>query len=350
MVTTDASGATISTMIGNYYDHTFLERLEANLVYDKYGVQKPLPENQGDTIVWHQLLNPAAGTVLTDGVTMGASAVSARKVSATITWVADLKSVTDRVVATAVCPVVEETVQALGYGAALTLDNFISDKIGFGSVASTGLGTSVGSGALPSVYTMGFPVLEGESNTISWATTPTVGGYACAMKNGLFSTAPSIKHIRRAVTQLKKMNAMPFDDGNYRGIIGPVVSDYIRGDTNFATWMAYTNRAAMEKGQLGVIEKVLFDETSNDANVAVSAANWSGATSGGGYLRGTIIFGKGAYGVTKMGGKDAKVSVVSGPDKSDPLNQVTYIGYKIGVAAHILNPSAGVMYVYYDGT
>ena len=67
MVTTDASGATISTMIGNYYDHTFLERLEANLVYDKYGVQKPLPENQGDTIVWHALLNPSAGYSLADG-------------------------------------------------------------------------------------------------------------------------------------------------------------------------------------------------------------------------------------------------------------------------------------------
>lgn len=344
MVTTDASGATISTMIGNYYDHTFLERLEANLVYDKYGVQKPLPENQGDTIVWHALLNPSAGYTLADGSIPGASAVSARKVSATISWFADLRSVTDRVVATAVCPVVEETVQAMGYGAALTLDNIVADKVGFGSAASTGI-ANASSATFPSVFSQGFPVLEGNSNTIFWPT----GGIATSMKNGFFSTTPVIAHIRRAVTQLKKMNAMPFDDGNYRGIIDPTVSDYIRSDSNFATWMAYTNRAAMEKGQLGVIEKVLFDESSNAITVAVLASTYSAFVSGGGLLHGTLIIGKGAYGVTKMGGKDAKVSVVSGPDKSDPLNQITFIGYKLGVAAKILNPSAGVLYTFYDG-
>lgn len=345
MVTTDASGATISGMIGNYYDHTFLERLEANLVYDKYGVQKPLPENQGDTIVWHALQNPSAGYTLADGSIPGASAVSARKVSAQLSWFADLRSVTDRVVATAVCPVVEETVQAMGYGAALTLDNIIADKIGLASAASTGV-VNAASAAIPSVFTQAFPVLEGNSNLVFWPT----NSIATSMQNGYFSTTPAISHIRRAVTQLKKMNAMPFDDGNYRGIVDPVVSDGLRSDSNFATWMAYTNRAAMEKGQLGVIEKVLFDESSNAMNVPVVASSWSGYVSGGGVLRGTLIIGKGAYGVTKIGGKDAKVSVVSGPDKSDPLNQITYIGYKLGVTAKVLNPSAGIIYVYYDGT
>lgn len=346
MVTTDASGATISGMIGNYYDHTFLERLEANLVYDKYGVQKPLPENQGDTIVWHALQNPSAGYSLADGSIPGASAVSARKVSAQLSWFADLRSVTDRVVATAVCPVVEETVQAMGYGAALTLDNVISDKIGLASAASTGC-QSAASTSIPSVFSQGFPVLEGNSNLVFW---PVSTAQATAMQNGYFSTVPVISHIRRAVTQLKKMNAMPFDDGNYRGIIDPTTSDALRSDSSFATWMAYTNRAAMEKGQLGVIEKVLFDESSNAMTVSVTASSWSGFYSGGGSLHGTLIIGKGAYGVTKIGGKDAKVSVVSGPDKSDPLNQITYVGYKIGVTAKILNASAGVIYVYYDGT
>ncbi len=344
MVTTDASGATISTMIGNYYDHTFLERLEANLVYDKYGVQKPLPENQGNTIVWHALLNPSQGYALPDGSIPGASAVSARKVSAVLEWRADLRSVTDQVVATAVCPVVEETVQAMGYGAALTVDSFIADKIGFGSAASTGVADAT-STKIPSVFSQGFPVLEGNSNLIFWPS----GGLAAGMKNGYFSTAPVIAHIRRAVTHLKRMNAMPFDDGNYRGVISPTVSDFVRSDSNFATWMAYTNRAAMEKGQLGVIEKVLFDESSNAISEPVLASTWSAFVSGGGTLHGTLIFGKGAYGVTKLGGKDAKVSVVSGADKSDPLNQVTYIGYKIGMASKILNPSCGVLYTYYDG-
>ncbi len=75
-LTTDAG---ITGMVGNYYDHVFLERLESNLVYDKYGEQRPLPENQGNTIVWHRLNNPTPGYVITEGSTPGASVVSATK-------------------------------------------------------------------------------------------------------------------------------------------------------------------------------------------------------------------------------------------------------------------------------
>jgi N4-gp56 family major capsid protein len=145
-LTTDAG---ITGMVGNYYDHVFLERLEANLVFDKYGEQRPLPENQGNTIVWHRLNNPVAGTVLTEGSTPGASVVSATKVSAALVYYGDLRSVSDQVTATAVCPVVEETVQALGYGAALTKDNIISLAIGFGSATSAGLTNSPSRRARP---------------------------------------------------------------------------------------------------------------------------------------------------------------------------------------------------------
>ena len=121
MATTDTSGATISTMVGYYYDKVFLDRLVANLCYDKYGVQKPLPQNSGNTVIWHQLLNPTKGsTISTEGTNPTAGAVSARKVSATVVQYGDVKSITDLVDQMAVCPVVQETVDALGYAAALT--------------------------------------------------------------------------------------------------------------------------------------------------------------------------------------------------------------------------------------
>ncbi len=344
-VPTLAGDATIATMIGNYYDHVFLDRLEANLVYDKWGEQKPLPENQGNTIVWHQLLNPTTGYDLGDGSTPAASAVSARKVSATLSYKADLKAVSDQVSMTAVCPVVEETVAALGYGAALTKDNFISDLIGFGSACSAGVANAA-SVTYPSVYSQGFAIMEGNTNTAYW---PNTNSKAVSLQNGLFSTIATIAHVRQCVTHLKKLNAMPFDDGNYRGVIDPVVSDHIRRDSNFVTWMAYTNRAAMEKGRLGVIEKVLFEESSAAMRVPVLASTWSTTyASLGGSIVGTAIFAKGAYGVTKLGAKDAKVNVVSGADKSDPLNQRTYIGYKVAFAAKILNPSCGVILTWYQ--
>lgn len=333
-------------MVGNYYDHVFLERLEANLVYDKYGEQRPLPENQGNTIVWHRLTNPIAGTVLTEGSSPAASVISATRVSAALVFYGDLRSVSDQVTATAVCPVVEETVQALGYGAALTKDNIISNLVGFGSAASLGA-TNAASTRIPSVWSQGFPVLEGNSNIISWPAAG--GGLATGLIVGYYSTTTAIAHVRKAVTVLKTLNAIPFESGYYKGIIHPFVSDQIRQDSTFPTWMAYNNLQAMTKGKLGVIEKVDFEESSQAFSVSVTASAWStGYTSGGGTLYGTLIFGKGAYGVSKLGAKDAKINVTTGADKTDPLNQYTLIGYKLAMAAKILNASAGIILPYFS--
>lgn len=343
MTVTTTGDAGIAGMVGNYYDHVFLERLEANLVYDKYGEQRPLPENQGNTVVWHRLLNPTPGTVLTEGASPAASVVSAQKVSATLVFYADLRSVSDQVTATAVCPVVEETVQALGYGAALTKDNIIQLSVGFGSATSAGL-TNSPSTKIPSIYSQGFPVMDGNVNTVYWPTSGYVGGLIA----GTFSVIPTIGHIRQCVTALKNLNAIPFENNLYKGIIHPTESDYIRRDSTFPTWMAYNNLQAMTKGKLGVIERVDFEESSNAMTSSVLASAWStGYTSGGGTVYGTLIFGKGAYGVTKLGAKDAKINVTTGADKTDPLNQYTLIGYKLAMASKILNPSAGIILAHY---
>lgn len=343
-LTTDAG---ISGMVGNYYDHVFLERLEANLVYDKYGEQRPLPENQGNTIVWHRLNNPVVGTVLTEASVPTASVVSATRVSASLVFYGDLRSISDQVTATAVCPVVEETVQALGYGAALTKDNIIGDLIGFGSATSSGV-TGAASVALPSIRSQGFPVMEGNLNTVFWpGASPS--NIVTAIFNGYFSTIATIAHVRQCVTHLKRMNAIPFENNLYKGVVHPLVSDHIRRDSTFPTWMAYNNLQAMTKGKLGVIERVDFEESSNAFQVPSLASAWStGYTSGGGSIIGTLIFGKGAYGVTKLGAKDARINVTTGADKTDPLNQYTLVGYKLAMASKILNPSAGIILAYFN--
>jgi N4-gp56 family major capsid protein len=118
--------------------------------------------------------------------------------------------------------------------------------------------------------------------------------------------------------------------------------------------MAYTNRAAMEKGKLGVLEKVLFDESTEAMTSPVLTSAWSNSAytsnaTGTGYVYGTLIFGKGAYGVTSLRGQEGKrVEIVRGADKTDPLNQYTLIGYKFAFAAKILNPSAGVILAWYN--
>lgn len=330
-------------MIGIYYRKVFLERLEANLVYDKFAKQEPIPMNSGNTIEWHQLTNPGLGYDLADGAIPGSSAMSARKVSAILSYKAYLVSISDQVDMTAVCPVVTETVAALGYGAALTKDDFVAGQIGFSASPSTTLNGSP-SAMLPSIWTQGFPVLEGNSGVVTWPT-----GGAVRILNGYYSTKPAISHFRAAVTFLKQMNAMPFEDGNYRAVVHPVVSDAIRSDSTYPTWNSFGNRSnALDKGRLGVIERVYFEESSQAIKTDFPASDWSAVyPRAGGTVFGTLVHGKGAYGVSKLGGKDAKVTVVSGEDKYDPLNQLTKIGYKFQLGAAILNPSCGVLVPYF---
>lgn len=350
MVNTTASDTTIAGMIGIYYAKVFEKRLEANLVFDKWGEQRPIPKNSGQTIVWHQLNNVAVGYDITDGDTPAASAVSARKISAVLSFMGDLKAITDQVDMTAVCPVVKETVDAMGYGAALTLDSFISDKIGFGSAPSTGVANAA-SATYPSVFSQGFPVLDAHNNTTYWPNSST--NKATALTNtvvGGISSVAIIDHIRRAVTQLKNLDVMPFDDELFRGVIDPKISDELRADSDFATWMQFKYPDMMQKGELGVIEKVRFAETTKSVKETIAASAWSAvALQAGGTLFGTLIFGKGAYGVTKLGSKDYEVNVLptTQKDKSDPLGQRAYVSYKMAVASKILNPSCGVIALRY---
>jgi len=56
-------------------------------------------------------------------------------------------------------------------------------------------------------------------------------------------------------------------------------------------------------------------------------------------IYGAVMFGADAYAVTELGGGLQTYKSV-GADKSDPLNQVDAYGWKINIAAQVLNPSA----------
>ncbi len=51
MITTSNS---VASMIIDYYDRRMLERLTPQLMFKQFGVSKPLPKNEGDSIIWHR--------------------------------------------------------------------------------------------------------------------------------------------------------------------------------------------------------------------------------------------------------------------------------------------------------
>ena len=347
-----SDGATISGLLPNYWKKRWLLRHESKLAFDDWGQQEPIPAGNGRTIIWHQMLNPANGYLVGEGAPPTASAVSARKVSATLSQYGWLQSISDVLENSAACPLTKELVDAQGYSGARTKDNHISDKVGFGSAISTGVADAA-SAFTPSIFSQGFPIWEPSGDFLYWPNSSTnkavaFGGNA---GQGMFSATPTIAMIRNARTQLSRLNAVEFEDGNYRGIIPQTMSAAVRSDSLWPTWNAFSNRqGALTKGMLGVIEGVLFKESTEALNKTHTASAWAvGYLSAGGNLYGTLIFGKGAYGVTKLSGKDLEVTILETKqkDKNDPLGQVGLVGYKFDVAAKILNPSAGLIWPWY---
>jgi N4-gp56 family major capsid protein len=353
-MTVSLSGdATISTLLPSYLRKKWLKRHEATLVYDEWGQQEPIPMGEGSTIVWHAFLNLSEGYTVGEGSPPAASTFSTRKVSATLIEKAQLRSYSNVVGDRSYLPVVTELMGALGYNGALTKDAHISESIGFGSAMSTGV-TNAASAFYPSVYSQGFPLFYADDNSMAWP--PAGGGAIVGFGNaevGKLSTVPAISHIRNAATSLEELEAIKFEDGNYRGIIHTAVSAKVRSDALWPTWNAFSNRTgALSKGNLGVIENVLFKESTKAFKKVLAASAWSniGQISTGGTLYGTLIFGKDAYGVTKLAGKDISITHIEPgkKDKSDPLGQFGVAGYLFPIAAKVLNPSAGLIWGWYD--
>lgn len=346
-----SDGATISTLQVTYLRRKWMKRHEAQLAYDEWGQQEPIPLGNGSTIRWHQFLNLSTGTVQSEGTVRSASAFSTRKVSATLTVWEDLRSYSKEVGERSSLDVAGELLAAMGYSGALTKDEAISEAIGFGSAMSTGV-TGAASAFTPSVFSQGFPLFYAESDTVAWPSEN--GGVVEAMANatvGKLSTFPVIGHIRKVATHLENMDAIKFEDGSFRGIIHPTVAAAIRTDSLWPTWNAYSNRkGALTKGLLGEIEGVMFKTSSKAFKKTIQASAWAvSQLSAGGTLFGTLVFGMGAYGVTKLAGKDVTITHLEPgkKDKSDPLGQIGVAGYSFPLAAKVLNPSAGVIWGYY---
>lgn len=347
-----SDGATIATLQVTYLRRKWLRRHEAKLCYDKWGQQEPIPMGEGSTIRWHQFLNLSEGTTQSEGTVRNASAFSTRKVSATLVVKEDIRSYSREVGERSSLDVAGELLSAMGYSGALTKDAFISEAIGFGSSMSTGV-SNAASAFYPSVYSQGFPVFYAESDSVVWPSEN--GGAADGFGDaevGLLSSIPTIAHIRKVSTHLETLDAIKYDDDTFRGVIHPVVSAHVRADALWPTWNAYSNRrGALTKGMLGVIEGIMFKESSKAFKKVLAASAWSniGQVSVGGTLYGTLICGMGAYGVTKLAGKDISITHIppGKKDKSDPLGQIGIAGYDFPIASKVLNPSAGVIWGFY---
>jgi len=283
-----------------FYDRVLLERLLPSLVYADYGQKKSAPKHEGDTINFRRFNSLAAAlTPLSEGVTPAGSPLSIATVNATVQQFGDFVQLSDKLDMIGIDPVITETIQILGEQASLSIDTIERDVITVGTTVQ----------------------------------------YAGAKASRILTTATDILtglEIKKAVRTLRRNNAQPIDADGFVGIIGPDVEFDLMSDT---AWLAVGEYQASEniyKGEIGKLYGVKFVRTSNAKKFAELGA-------AGIDIFGTMIIGKNAYGVVDIDGSAKPQSIVKAAGSagtSDPLDQISSVGWKVLLTAVRLNELA----------
>jgi len=245
-------------------------------------------------------------------------------------------------------PYIDYAVDLHAEEAAKTIDGYIQDVISFrvadvakrsslrvnhgGTLNSSGIGVRLYSGSDDGES---FPIY---ANKARIATSATV---VASTKSGL-----SYKMILHGVSVLEGKNAKPMNDGYWHGFLHPTSKYQLINSAGFKGWVKYTDASPARQYAIGIIAGVKFMISSETQNFALSGDTLS---TGSGTMHGTVICGRGAYGVSEIPqsgqSRGFRMYIKKSGDQttSDPVSQKMTVGWKATVAAKVLNKSAGVI-------
>lgn len=202
-----------------------LKRAETKLVHDQFGQKVQVPKGKTKTISWDRLSPlPKATKPLTEGITPKGSTINITRITAQPIQYGNYVSYTDSFdfFKHDPAPEVLKMNELLGRNAAETLDDITKD------------------------------VLSAGTNVLY------AGGVSSRAE---LSAGLTVTDIRKAVNQLKRNKAVPFDDGYYVAIVHPDVTFDIQSDENWKKPHEYADTKNIYKGEIGELYGVRFVET-----------------------------------------------------------------------------------------
>ena len=324
----------LANTIKTYYDRMLLEVLDPQLKFFQFGIKKALPKNEGTSVLWNRPNKLATGYVLAEGSTMAlsaANALSTDKVSAVIRQFGGFTTISDLVDLTSITDVMKMASERLGQQAGETIERVIICENFIQNVPA--LNTSAHHLIKTSTETTDY---WGSVSGVSVLSVP--GGPVATVSS---SSVMTVSDVRSSVYNLKKLNVAPYEGNDYVAIINTETAEDIVGDSTWINFHQYAapGQANLYNGEIGKIYGCRFVETNNGP--AVRGSNAGGTASTIAY--GTVIMGKGFYGVTELDG-GIKTYITQGASKADPLNQLTTYGWKANFISKTLNASAGLVF------
>lgn len=339
MADTNTATTTNDNLMQAWFSKKMLTRLEPTVKLVEFAQRDELPERTGKTATWNGWRSlGAASSTLAEGTANSLTALSSRKVTATIEGFGRGHKLTDLFQMTAIFDAINGSMDVLSDSAAKTVERICQMGIyKGGSIAYNQSTTLILSTLMSSVASAMSLVTGTNNNSNRLFQFPAVFGTSAGRLSAVNKNAPSVSarlslySVRKTVDQLRAQNARPMADGNYVGYSHTKALTTLRTDPSWQNWNQYQNsKETMYKGEVGFTEGVRWISTTEAPRYAVAAHS----------VNMTFIFGQQAFGLTTLNG-NVEMIIGRGPDKADPFNQFSTVTYKIYAAAACLNPSAG---------
>ncbi|MET3699518.1 N4-gp56 family major capsid protein [Bacillus oleivorans] len=293
-----------------FYQRTMLERLLPELFFMKYGEKKNIPKHAGATTSFRRLNSLAVSTTaITEGVTPDGVNLDITKINATVSEYGNWTKISEFINMVGLDPLLTEASELMGENAGESMDIIVRDIIA--------AGTNV-------LYANG----KASRGTIN--TTDKI-------------SALDILKARRTLKRNKvKPISLPGGGKGYLAFIHTDVATDLMQTTEWKDQNTYVDTKNREDGVLGKMYGIYFLEADNAPKWASAGADIDGAGAGTALadVYGTIIIGKGAYGVPDVEGSSKPEIIVhkaGSAGTADPLNQFNTVAWKSAFTSVRLN-------------
>lgn len=315
----------VTGLLPNFYNKTFLERLQPGPIMMDYCAKKPLPTNNGKVMYFPRMVvssTTVSAYKLTEGTIISTEKIDEAQISATIEQFGNAKALTDLTKLTAINSTVEETVREIGDQAKNILDKrIIHEAYGTSSVPWGG-GFSVTAWNTAGDVDLG-------ASTSAYFTY--VGTAEFKMK------AETLRYLAK---KMKAKNVRPFDDGFYVLVCHSDTAMQLQADSEWQSAYQYTDPENMRKGVAGAYGGIKVQVDNNIFTSAMGSAS--------GVLYFSVLLGQGALGASMLDGGVKTYMVDEGASKFDPIDQFVSFGWKANFVPRILNVSCGNIVVTAD--
>jgi len=338
MADTNTTTSINDNLMQSWFSRKMLVRLEPQVKLAEFAQRDELPLRTGKTASWNGWNSlGAASSTLGEGTANSLTALSSRRVTATIAGYGRGHKLTDLFEMTAIFDAVNGSMDVLSDSAAKTVERICQTGIYKSNYASNLSTTGILSALMSSLASAMCGVTGTNNNSNRLFQFPAVFGTSTARLSAVSKTAPTVSaqvgvNLLRKITQkLRAHNARPFADGNFVGYTHPNALHGLRRDPTWILFNQYQNsKETFYRGETGMIEGIRFVTSTEAPRYAVTAHS----------VNMVFVFGQQAYGLTTLNGM-VEMIIARGPDKIDPFNQFTTVTYKVYGAAACLNPSAG---------